>query len=45
MICTNIDAEELIKIRDRRKDTEVVTYSDLIKNMKALLDIIENVGV
>jgi hypothetical protein len=39
---TNIDAEELIRIRDRRKDGEVVTYSDLTKHMKALLDLVKS---
>jgi hypothetical protein len=37
---TNIDAEELIKIRDRRKDGEVITNSEIISQMKALLNII-----
>ena len=36
----NVDAEELIKIRDRRKDGEVITFSDIISQMKALLKII-----
>jgi hypothetical protein len=40
----NIDVEELIKIRDRRKDGEVVTYSDIIRQMKALLDFIKSIG-
>lgn len=38
---TNIDVEELIKIRDRREDGEVITYNDIIRQMKALLDFIK----
>jgi hypothetical protein len=37
----NIDKEELIKIKDRRKDGEVVTYSDISSQMRALLNIIK----
>jgi hypothetical protein len=37
----NIDREELIKIKDRRKDGEVVTYSDIASQMKTLLNIIK----
>jgi hypothetical protein len=37
----NIDVEELIKIRDRRKDGEVVTYSELVGQMRALLDFLK----
>jgi len=36
----NIDIEDLIRIRDRRKDG-VVTYSELIRQMKALLDVLK----
>jgi hypothetical protein len=38
---TNIDVEELIRIRDRRKDGEVITYSDIVRQMKALLDFLK----
>lgn len=38
---SNINVEELIRIRDRRKDGEVITYSDLIRQMKALLDFLK----
>lgn len=38
----NIDVEELIRIRDRRKDGEVITYSELIRQMKALLDFLKS---
>jgi len=38
----NIDVEELIRIRDRRKDGEVITYSELVRQMKALLDFLKS---
>lgn len=38
----NIDVEELIRIRDRRKDGEVVTYSELVRQMRALLDLLKS---
>ncbi len=36
----NVDAEELVKIRDRRKDGEIITFNDIISQMKALLKMI-----
>lgn len=38
----NIDVEELIKIRDRRKDGEVIAYSELVRQMRALLDLFKS---
>lgn len=38
----NIDVKELIRIRDRRRDGEVITYSELVGHMKALLDILKS---
>jgi len=38
----NIDVEELIRIRDRRKDGEVITYSELVRQMRALLDLLKS---
>lgn len=38
---TNVDTEELIKIKDRRKDGEVITFKEIISQMKALLSIVQ----
>ena len=38
----NIDVEKLIGIRDRRKEGEVITYSELVRHMRALLDLLKS---
>jgi hypothetical protein len=37
---SNVDIEHLIKIKDRRKDGEVIAYNDIITQMTALIELI-----
>lgn len=38
----NIDVTDLIRIRDRQKYGEVITYSELLRRMRALLDLLKS---
>ncbi len=39
---SNVNAEDLIKEKDRRKDGEVISFDDIIKQMKALIELIRS---
>jgi len=38
----NIDVTDFIRIRDRQKYGEVITYSELLRHMRALLDLLKS---
>lgn len=39
---SNIEIEELIRIKDRRRDGEVISYTDIIRQMKALINLVHS---